>query len=294
MKKRVKFQPQNKTSWGKNAVWYEKVIKNDDSFQHKVILPALLQNIEFKKHNKILDFGSGTGFFAEKLAGLVQEYIGFDIGQESVKIAKNNITKQFKNTHFFTANAENIKEITQGLDKININLKKEKFDKIICVLAVQNIKNIKLVFTNIKQLLKANGEVVFVLNHPIFRVPKSSFWDWSTFGKVENSKNAEIIHFRGVTEYLSQKEIPIQMSPGKNPKDLTFSYHRPLNFYLNEMANLGFCLVNCQELISHKKPDQGPEKTPKLEKTRTEIPIFMMLKWKKYGEILVKKYKQPK
>ena len=52
-----------------------------------------------------------------------------------------------------------------------------KYDVIIIVLAIQNMKNLTAVADNLKRFIKDDGKVVIVLNHPAFCVPQHSGWE---------------------------------------------------------------------------------------------------------------------
>ncbi len=51
-------------------------------------------------------------------------------------------------------------------------------DKAILILALQNIENISGTFNEIYRTLKPKGKLYIVLNHPAFRIPKNSSWQW--------------------------------------------------------------------------------------------------------------------
>ncbi|HQL12188.1 MAG TPA: hypothetical protein PK507_04160 [bacterium] len=63
----------NNTSWDNVANWYDNLIKNDNSYQNKVILPNILRLLDIRPGNEILDLGCGTGFFANEFQKMVQK-----------------------------------------------------------------------------------------------------------------------------------------------------------------------------------------------------------------------------
>jgi predicted TPR repeat methyltransferase len=61
-------RPQNKTtSWSGVTQWYDDYLKDEDNYQHKVILPNLLRLLNIKEGEILLDLGCGQGFFIEKI-----------------------------------------------------------------------------------------------------------------------------------------------------------------------------------------------------------------------------------
>ncbi|MCX6719011.1 MAG: methyltransferase domain-containing protein, partial [Candidatus Taylorbacteria bacterium] len=77
------------TSWGKVAVWYDKLIEDSpDSYQAAVILPNLLRIIEPKKGMNILDLACGQGFFSRAFHEKGAKVVGCDIAPELINIAR--------------------------------------------------------------------------------------------------------------------------------------------------------------------------------------------------------------
>jgi ubiquinone/menaquinone biosynthesis C-methylase UbiE len=263
------------TSWGKVATWYDRMISDENSYQNKVIVPKIMRILEdnIKKNNSevILDLGCGVGFFTEKYYGrFVDEknpvetrnkIIGVDIGEESIAVAK---TKTNTNIEYHANTAESLPFV-----------KNMSVDKITIILALQNIKFVQKCISECGRVLKKGGKLIVVLNHPYFRIPKNTAWNWDSENYVQ---------FRRVDRYLSPFEIAIDMNPGKKDKtakekkeSTTLSFHRPLSWYVQEFAAQGLFVEDMQEWISHIAADQGPKKTPALEFSRQEFPLFMCL-----------------
>ena len=78
------------------------------------------------------------------------------------------------------------------------------------MLAIQNIKNIDKVFTGVSKVLKEQGRLILVLNHPAFRVPQFSDWGFDEKRKMQ---------YRGVYKYMSERQVEIDMNPGKKIKN---------------------------------------------------------------------------
>jgi ubiquinone/menaquinone biosynthesis C-methylase UbiE len=270
------FNPEQKsTSWGKVATWYDKMISDENSYQNKVILPKVIKILEdnTSKNNSetILDLGCGVGFFTEKYhnrfvdqkadIAIKNKIIGVDIGAESIEVAKS---KTNEGIEYHANTAESLPFI-----------KNMAVDKITIILALQNIKFAQKCISECGRVLKKNGKCIVVMNHPYFRIPKNTSWNW-------DSEN--FMQYRRVDRYLSPFEIEIDMNPGKKnktPKEkkeaLTLSFHRPLSWYVSEFARQGLVVEDMQEWISHIQADQGPKKTPSLEFARQEFPLFMCL-----------------
>ncbi|MBP9694850.1 MAG: methyltransferase domain-containing protein [Candidatus Magasanikbacteria bacterium] len=245
-------QPKS-TSWGNVAPWYHNLLKaKSGTFQHDVILPNLLRLVSPKPGQMILDLACGSGFFAREFAAAGAKVVGVDIAKELIAFAKQEV----KGVEFFVASA----------DKIPV-IKSASIDTITIVLALQNIENMAGVFTECSRVLKPNGQLFLVLNHPTFRVPKESSWGW------DEEKN---IQYRRIDRYLSEARVKIEMHPGDDPSVHTWSFHRPLQVYVKALAKAGFSVTKLEEWISNRQGPKGRTFSA-LEQSRKEIPLFLFL-----------------
>lgn len=244
------------TSWGKVAEWYDKHLDGDNTYHAQVVAPNLERIVGLKPNQSLLELGCGQGFFLEKFSHVSDKLTGVDLGASLIEIAK----KKIRGAKLLVANAEDPK-LLPG----------QKFDVITVVLAIQNMKNLTAVADNFKRLIKDDGKVVIVLNHPAFRVPQHSGWGTDESKKVQH---------RFVDAYMSEMEIKIDMTPGKaTDKEMTLSYHRPLQVYSKAFSKAGFGIVKIEEWISHRKSAGLHAKME--DHARKEIPLFMCLVLKK-------------
>ena len=245
---------QKETSWGHVANWYhEHVSESDDTYHEKVIKPNLLRVIGDSRGKRVLDVACGEGFFSRALTAAGAHVTGADIAPELIAIAKKlgpaDIT-------YLAAPAS------------RMPLPDASFDAGICVLALQNIKDLSGTLAQVSRLLKKDGLFIIVLNHPCFRIPRHSQWGFDADASVQ---------FRRLDRYLSETSIPVQMHPGKDPRITTLSYHRPLQVYMKELAKHGFVLAGLEEWISHRVSEKGPRRDAE-DRARKEFPLFLMLR----------------
>lgn len=250
-----------KTSWGKVAGWYNTLLEEgQDTYQEKLIKPNLLRILQPKAGEEILDLGCGQGYFSRVLAEAGAKVLGVDVAGELIKLAKD---QDKKNQNFLVLSAEK-------LTGINDN----RFNAVICILALQNIKNFQAAILEMHRVLKPGGRAVLVLNHPAFRIPAGSFWGWDEQQKQQ---------YRRVDSYMSEISQKVDMTQGvteKQKKKYTWSFHRPLQNYFKAFAKAGFSVVRLEEWVSHKVSDKGSRKVAE-DKARKEIPLFMCLELKK-------------
>ncbi|EKD80395.1 MAG: hypothetical protein ACD_40C00118G0003 [uncultured bacterium] len=141
------------------------------------------------------------------------------------------------------------------------------FDHATCILAIQNMKDGAGVIKNISTSLKQSGDLVIVMNHPSFRIPRQSSW-----GKDEAQK----LEYRRVNRYLSPLEIPINTHPGLKDSPLTWSYHQPLEYYVKALKRVGMVISDLEEWTSDKV---SAGKSARAEnRARSEFPLFLAIK----------------
>ncbi|MBI3632835.1 MAG: methyltransferase domain-containing protein [Candidatus Vogelbacteria bacterium] len=242
----------NNTGWGNVASWYDDLIETGGNYQKDVILPDVLSILAIKKGEKVLDLACGQGFFSRAYQALDADVVGVDISKELINIAKN-----YK---------DGIEYFASPADKLDF-LKNSSIDKTTIILALQNISNVQAVFGECSRVLKKNGSLVFVLNHPAFRIPKESSWGF------DEKRN---VQYRIVDRYMSEFKIAINMHPGGQNSDFTSSFHRPLQYYFKALKGAGFAVRNLHELISNKESQPGVRAAAE-NTARKEIPLFMTI-----------------
>ncbi len=248
---------ETKTSWGGVADWYDAMLHDEKSFQKNVIAPNLLRLMEIQKGEKILDLACGTGYFSNIFFEAGAAVQGIDIGKELIEIARQNSPDKIE---YSIASADKIPQI-----------KTDSINKVAIILALQNIENVAGVLGECKRVLKKNGSLFLVLNHPTFRIPGESEWGY------DDQKNIE---YRRIDGYLSEKKISIDMHPGEKIKDKTISFHRSLQYYCKQFAKQGLCIARFEEWISHRQGPKG-KRFSATERSRKEIPLFLFLEIKK-------------
>jgi ubiquinone/menaquinone biosynthesis C-methylase UbiE len=217
------------------------------------VLPNLLRIIAPKKGLHVLEIGCGEGFFARALAREGASVTASDISPELIAVGK----EKGGGVTYAVSKAQDlswVKPISQ--------------DVVLAVLTLQNMSDIDVVMREVKRVLKKGGRFVFVLNHPIIRVPQASAWGYDVTTKTQ---------YRRLDGYLSGKKVTIDMHPGKGGKrSLTYSFHRSLQEYMKVLRGAGFAIVRLEEWISHKTSEPGP-KAQAENTSRKEFPLFMMI-----------------
>lgn len=241
------------TSWQNSAKWYQENVGEEGHYYHRhVILPELLKKIP--KDARLLDLACGQGVLGRQIPSTVT-YQGLDIAPDLIKYAKNQ-DKNPKHQYL-------VQDATKPF-----NLKK-KFSHAAIILAIQNIDPLEPLLENVKDHLEPGGELLIVMNHPCFRIPRQSSWE------IDQAKK---IQFRRLDRYLTPLTIPIKTHPGKTDSVETLSFHRPLSAYTKALTQASFAVTEIDEWISNKE-STGPK--AKMEnRAREEFPLFLFIKAK--------------
>lgn len=242
------------TSWSPVAKWYGDIVGEAGHYFHQhVILPGIKKILDPAAGESVLDVGCGQGIYARELMHSVS-YVGIDASKELITTARS-MDKNAKHTYY-------VADATKGLP-----VPEGSFDHVVCILAIQNMRDGASVLENIGIALKNGGDLVIVMNHPSFRIPRQSSW-----GKDEANK----LEYRRVNRYLSPLEIPIKAHPGLKDSPLTWTYHEPLEYYVKALKNAGMMMSDLEEWTSDKvsvgKAAKGENRA------RAEFPLFMAIR----------------
>ncbi len=254
------------TSWG-----VEVVIGH---YQKTLILPNLLRLMNIKSGEKILDIGSGPGFFANEFAKKDAAVVGIELSKSLVEEAK----KKYPDVKFHAGSAESMSFLTGA-----------GCDKAVATLALQNMDNPHKVLAECARVLKTSGKLYIVMTHPAFRVLKNSEWGWDPAPEsaTRSRYGASSVGgrmYRKIYAYLSESKEKITMHPSMEqagaPEGYTVSFHRPLQTYFKLLKNSGFAVTTLEEWESNKKSEPGPRAKAE-DVARREIPLFLFLEAEK-------------
>ncbi len=250
------MNPQD-TSWESVASWYDSLIGEKGGYFHThVIFPKLTSLLSLKPSMNVLDIACGQGAFTRLLAQKGYTVTGVDQSESLIKKAES----------YDSANIQYIVDDARTLKK----LEKQKFDRISCVLALQNIDPVDEMFKRVHELLVDGGRFVVVLMHPAFRAARISGWE------IDEEKK---LMSRRIDRYLTPMKVPITMHPGKESSDVTWTFHRPLSEYAR-YARQAHLYIDAMEEWTSDKVSVG--KNADMENlARTEIPLFLALRMKR-------------
>ncbi len=252
---------QQKQSWDHVASWYDSIVGAKGQYFHQhVIFPKLSSLLEIQRGMRILDIACGQGVLCRELVKNHCDVTGVDSSPRLIEAAMKYVSPTERNNlHYYVDDARTLRR-----------LETQTFDRIVSVLAVQNIDPIEGLFARLRELLVPGGTFTAVLLHPSFRSPRITGWGEDTGRKLQ---------FRRIDRYMNPMQIPIDMHPGQRQRQLTWTYHRPLQTYVTLGAQNGLVIDAMEEWVSDKTSEGKNAKMENL--ARAEIPMFMAIRYRK-------------
>jgi ubiquinone/menaquinone biosynthesis C-methylase UbiE len=241
------------SSWQKVSKWYNKTVGDEGHYYHQhIIMPNLKRILKLNENESLLDLACGQGILERNVDKNI-EYVGIDLASNLIREANE---RKINSSHkFLVADASK-----------DLPINKKDFDTGAIILALQNIKKAFGVIKNFNKHLKKGGQLVIVLNHPVFRIPRHSSWGMDLDNKIQ---------YRRIDDYMTPQEIPIVAHPGKKESEETWSFHYPLSAYSEMLFDNGFCIEKIEEWISDKKSTGSKAKME--DRARKEFPLFMAI-----------------
>jgi len=246
------------TSWEKSADWYDRIIgERGSELYREVVIPRALDLLQPRRGERILDIGCGQGVFSRAISdGSSALVTGIDASRTLIQKAR---TYQGRTPiRYFDRDAADL----GGLGD---------FDAASAILCLQNLEHLDKVCSAAVAVLKPGGRMLWVLNHPAFRIPRQSSWGFEEERKIQ---------YRRVDAYSSTLSIPIVMHPGKADSESTVSVHRSLDSLMAPGFAAGLTLAGLQEWHSHKESQPGPRARAE-NRARKEFPLFLALLWRR-------------
>jgi ubiquinone/menaquinone biosynthesis C-methylase UbiE len=246
------------TSWEKSADWYDRIIgERGSELYREVVIPRALDLLQPKRGERVLDLGCGQGVFSRAISECGALVTGVDAS--STLIHKARTYQSRTPIRYYDRDAAEL----GGLGD---------FDAASAILCLQNLEHLDKVCSSAVSVLKPGGRMLWVLNHPAFRIPRQSSWGFEDERKLM---------YRRVDAYSSTLSVPIIMHPGKTDSETTMSMHRSLESLMAPAFASGLTLAGFEEWHSHKESQPGPRARAE-NRARKEFPLFLGLLWRRF------------
>ncbi|GAF10979.1 LOW QUALITY PROTEIN: ubiquinone/menaquinone biosynthesis methyltransferase UbiE [Bacillus sp. JCM 19046] len=184
------------------------------------------------KGKSVLDLGCGYGWHSMYAAEHgATSVIGVDLSTKMLEVAEE------KSTAF-----NNVNYVQSGIEDFEI--KPGQFDVILSSLALHYVPSFDEVAKKSKRRLKANGQFIFSVEHPVFTAEGSQEWIYG--------QDNEIAHFP-VDNYYYEGERKATFLG-----ETVVKYHKTLTTYLDGLLTNGFRI----ERVVEPMPAEGVRSLP--------------------------------
>lgn len=246
--------------WDQASSWYDRSVGDEGHYYHQnLIVPRILEWVKSTGPATFLvDLGCGQGVLQRHLPDEIA-YLGIDASLPMLRSAKRRAVGS--RARFAQVDlCKPWRTAPRGASHAAL------------VLSLQNMSNGRQVLKNAAGSLKSSGQLLLVLNHPCFRIPRQSSWHVDVAQKTQG---------RCVHSYLTDRQIPIATHPGRADSSSrqsaqTFSYHHPLGTYVEWLVDSGFAITRLEEWASDKVSTGKWARSE--NRARREIPLFLALR----------------
>ena len=190
--------------------------KTDASYEN-VLKPKIQELIGKYNLSNVLDVGCGVGALTKVVARFAEKITGIDISSTSIEIAKKE--NKLDNIDYLVLNAENLK-------------KSEEYSMVFSNMVLMNMPDIKLAIKSIYNAMRTDGKFIFTITHPSFW---PIYWEYYKEHKFKYIQTLEV-------------EREFQTQNQKYEGKVTRHFHRPIEYYINNLTSIGFKIVNLFEL----------------------------------------------
>ncbi|HUH17431.1 MAG TPA: class I SAM-dependent methyltransferase [Methylomirabilota bacterium] len=246
------------TSWERVATWYDGWVGDRGSAYHQQLaIPAVMELLDPRAGERILDVGGGQGVLAAPLVEAGASVTVVDASPKLIAAARRRHAR-LRNTRFLVGDARRLPSMS--------DLEEGGHDAATFMLSIQDMDPLADVVRSVDWALTPEARVVILMTHPAFRQPRHSGWGFDEGRRLT---------YRRVDSYLTPMAVPMKSLGGGLP---TRSFHRPIGDYVNALADAGFAIDAMLELPD-LPPDRRPGKAPRADaRAGAEIPIFLALR----------------
>lgn len=212
----------------KSQFWDELHGDRGNAFHRRLVEPSVLQLLDLKAGESVLDIGCGNGALARRLAGSGAIVTAFDFSDELIRRAKARGKGDEARVEYHILDATD--------EAAMLGLGAGRFDAITCTMTLMDIPTIEPLFRAAARLLRASGRFVFASQHPAFNSNNPVF-----VHEKEDRDGVVSDHFAvKLRTYLDLPPVIGAGAPGEPSPH--YYFHRPLGELLNAAFAAGFVL----------------------------------------------------
>jgi ubiquinone/menaquinone biosynthesis C-methylase UbiE len=182
--------------------------------------PVLTELIGEVARQEVLSLACGQGQDARLLARLGASVTGIDISEEMLAHARRHEAAESRDIAYAQGDVQDLAPFADA-----------SFDGVVCHMALMDVPGLAPTIRSVARVLKDGGWFVFSIVHPCYRSHVEILDDY-------------------LLDHRYRKVVPVDWLP-------PHAYHRPLGFYVNELAKAGFRIERVVEEHTGGRPDDA-------------------------------------
>jgi len=218
-------------------------------------VPYILELIGDVRGKNVLDAGCGGGFYSLLLSEKGAKVLGIDGGEEMIRIAKENASREMLDTKFLVGDVTDLR-IEDGV-----------FDLVLSTLVLMDVKELDKAVSELVRATRNGGDIVISVQHPIL-----------TAGDWERESGQRL--FRKLDNYFMERELEAVWENERKERVPFKYYHRSLQAYTRPFLERGCVLTHLIEPHPHKAYEIL---NPREYEDTKRIPHFIIFKFRKIG-----------
>jgi len=248
--------------WDENApVWTRLVRMGCDVCRDQFNTPAFLAMLPDVTGLTGLDVGCGEGANTRHLARRGARMAALDVSPTFVKLAAELVEDGTTPITYLVA------------DGCRLPFADGSFDFVTAFMSLMDMPDQGRAFAEVRRILRPGGFFQFSITHPCTDTPYRK-WIEDENGRHIALSVAGYFHenFGEICEWMfchAPEELRETL-----PKFRIPDFHRPLSFYLNVLADVGFVL---ERVCEPSASDEAVERFPLLEDSRV-VPLFLIIR----------------
>jgi SAM-dependent methyltransferase len=228
---RISFNEEVREIWNQNAVFWNERMGEGNEFHLKLVLPSVEQLLALQQGEEVLEIACGNGQLARQLARYGVRITATDFSPALIDIARTRTEQDPELAERIT-----FKIIDATDEPALVALGEQRFDAIVCSMAIMDMAEIGPLMRASARLLKPEGRFVFALCHPCFNHTGVSrmIEDEDREGEIIRTSSIK------VTRYLThgpKKGLAMIGQPSPH-----YYFDRPLSVLFGEAFAAGFAV----------------------------------------------------
>jgi SAM-dependent methyltransferase len=224
---------QARAIWEGNSAFYDSYMGEGNRFHMQLVRPAVEGLLAPRPGETVLDLACGNGLYARHLADLGCDVVACDFSQAFIALARKRGAGRRNEVEYRVIDAADPEQLA--------SLGRDRFDAVVCNMAIMDIVDINPMFEWVPKLMKPGGRFVFTIMHPCFNHPEATFA--SELDEHEDPPKTR--RWLRISNYL---DIPPRKGLGVvGQPEMHYFFHRPLSDILNLAFTHGMMMDGIME-----------------------------------------------